>query len=99
MFLFLSTGVVIMCRECIKSVESLVLIEISHFLVSTYEHRCRLVWLFIHTLAPLAVRALVCINLSFCVSVTLPLTSKPPPELSCGGGLLASTWYIEVVKM
>ena len=53
---------------------------------------------FIHTLAPLAVRAMVCITLSSRASMTIPLTSKPPPELSPGGGLLASSWDIKVVK-
>ena len=54
---------------------------------------------FIHTLAPLAVRAMVCINLSSRVSMTIPLTSKSRPKLCPGGGLLASTWDIKVVKM
>ena len=53
---------------------------------------------FIHTLAPSAARAMVCINLSSRVSMTIPLTSKPAPKWSSGGGLLASFWDIKVVK-
>ena len=52
-----------------------------------------------HTRAPWAVRAMVCINLSFRVSMTIPLTSNPPPVLRPGGGLLASSWDIKVVTM
>ena len=53
---------------------------------------------FIHTLAPLAVRAMVCIKLSSRVSLTVPLTSKPAPKWRSGGGLLASSRDIKVVK-
>ena len=32
-------------------------------------------------------------------SITIPLTSNPPPVLRPGGGLLASSWDIKVVTM
>ena len=31
--------------------------------------------------------------------LTIPLTSNPPPKLNHGGGLLASSWDITIVKM
>ena len=53
---------------------------------------------FIHTLAPLAMRAMAWMKLSSRVSMTIPLTSKPPPQWKSGDGLLASSWDIKVVK-
>ena len=64
--------------------ENWLALSITTNLIANEKHEER----FIHTLAPFAVRAMVCINLSSRVSMTIPLTSKPPPELSPGGGCL-----------
>ena len=75
--------------------ESLLALSSTKILIANEKHEER----FIHTLAPFAARAMVCINLSSRVSMTIPLTSKSPPKLCPGGGLLASSWDIKVVKM